>query len=197
MHPCPEPTGPRRCAVTWLLAGLLGCGGGDDGGGEDEGADGSGSDGKATASASASASGSASASTSASGSGSDSGTGGTSDGSGTTGADCDCDAGASVPVCGVDGMDYDAACGIECVPVVISCMQACPCPPVQCGIPCDPEDRVCTTTIGGVKNAPPSFSCDPVPPSCDGMTPTCDCVATGCDCTEAPPGYFQVTCNAP
>ncbi|MFO0634154.1 MAG: hypothetical protein U0168_15010 [Nannocystaceae bacterium] len=134
---------------------------------------------------------------SASGSGSDSGTGGTSDGSGTTGADCDCDAGASVPVCGVDGMDYDAACGIECVPVVISCMQACPCPPVQCGIPCDPEDRVCTTTIGGVKNAPPSFSCDPVPPSCDGMTPTCDCVATGCDCTEAPPGYFQVTCNAP
>ena len=61
----------------------------------------------------------------------DGGSGGSGAGSGTgastsTGPGCDCDA-PSVPVCGVDGNDYDAACGDRCVPVEIACRSACPC----------------------------------------------------------------------
>ena len=40
---------------------------------------------------------------------------------------CDCVLGAYVPVCGVDGQTYDAACGRQCVPVAIACNGECPC----------------------------------------------------------------------
>ena len=44
-----------------------------------------------------------------------------------SGGDCECAKGAYVPVCGVDGMTYDAACGRQCVPVPIACQGECPC----------------------------------------------------------------------
>ena len=44
-----------------------------------------------------------------------------------SGGDCECAIGAYVPVCGVDGMTYDAACGRQCVPVAIACQGECPC----------------------------------------------------------------------
>jgi hypothetical protein len=44
-----------------------------------------------------------------------------------TGGNCDCGIGAYLPVCGVDGVTYDAACGRECVPVEIACEGECPC----------------------------------------------------------------------
>ena len=46
--------------------------------------------------------------------------------SGAGGPGCDCDA-PSIPVCGADGMPYDAGCGDQCVPVDIACRHACPC----------------------------------------------------------------------
>src|SRR5262245_34157940 len=44
-----------------------------------------------------------------------------------SGDDCACAKGAYVPVCGEDGMTYDAACGRHCVPVPIACQGECPC----------------------------------------------------------------------
>jgi hypothetical protein len=44
-----------------------------------------------------------------------------------SGDDCGCAVGAYVPVCGVDGNTYDAACGRHCVPVAIACQGECPC----------------------------------------------------------------------
>jgi hypothetical protein len=48
--------------------------------------------------------------------------------SGAGGAiDCQCGIDIYVPMCGVDGNTYDAACGIECVPVEVACEGECPC----------------------------------------------------------------------
>jgi hypothetical protein len=44
----------------------------------------------------------------------------------TASAACSCDS-PSVPVCGTDGKDYDAACGASCVPVAVACQGKCPC----------------------------------------------------------------------
>jgi hypothetical protein len=41
--------------------------------------------------------------------------------------DCSCPISASLPVCGVNGQTYDAACGAPCVPVDIACLGQCPC----------------------------------------------------------------------
>jgi hypothetical protein len=121
----------------------------------------------------------------------------------TMGVDpCDCMLGAYFPVCGVDGMTYDATCGLECVPVEILCMGVeCPCPEIACGpaLTCGPTEPVCTTATGGRAGSEPSYACGPIPASCDGIVPpTCECVVEGgCDCMEDPVGYFQVTCNFP
>ena len=48
------------------------------------------------------------------------------------GRNCDCEVGADVPVCGVDGITYDAACGEACVPVAIACQGGCPCNQDRC-----------------------------------------------------------------
>ena len=40
---------------------------------------------------------------------------------------CDCGNDAYIPVCGEDGMTYNANCGVECVPVRIDCEGECPC----------------------------------------------------------------------
>jgi hypothetical protein len=120
----------------------------------------------------------------------------------TMGVDpCDCPLGAYFPVCGVDGMTYDATCGLECVPVEPLCMGVeCPCPEIECGdrLTCGPTEPACTTTSGGA-SAETSHACDPLPPACDGVVPpTCECAGQpGCECVEGPPGYFQVTCNLP
>ena len=46
---------------------------------------------------------------------------------GTGGVDCSCVRGAYVPVCGTNGVTYDATCGDSCVPVAIECRHQCPC----------------------------------------------------------------------
>lgn len=63
------------------------------------------------------------------GSGGAGGTGATQSSTSATGGNCDCPLGVYKPVCGVDGMTYDAACGRECVPVDIACEGECPCDP--------------------------------------------------------------------
>lgn len=80
-------------------------------------------------------------------------------GQGGTPSDCLCEA-PPLPVCGVDGNTYNAACGDECVPVAIDCQNECPCG--SCGVleseyaallsdarACDPALDIdqCTTTI--------------------------------------------------
>lgn len=63
------------------------------------------------------------------------GTGGTATGSGggTGGGDpCDCGDDGYIPVCGEDGMTYDAVCGEACVPVPIDCDGECPCNATTC-----------------------------------------------------------------
>jgi hypothetical protein len=47
---------------------------------------------------------------------------------GALGVDCGCLKGGQAPVCGIDGQNYDAICGDECVPVEIACRGQCPCP---------------------------------------------------------------------
>jgi hypothetical protein len=47
---------------------------------------------------------------------------------GAGGVDCGCLKGGQAPVCGIDGRNYDAICGDECVPVAIACRGQCPCP---------------------------------------------------------------------
>lgn len=122
----------------------------------------------------------------------------------TMGVDpCDCQVGAYYPVCGVDGMTYDASCGIECVEVEILCEGfECPCPELACGdMMCEATEPVCTVSLPGPKG-PTIYDCGPIPPECDGVEPpTCDCVMPlrprGCSCTEDPVGHFEVTCAFP
>lgn len=60
-------------------------------------------------------------------------TGGEPNGTGGLPGICGCDA-VSVPVCGVDGNNYDAGCGDECVPVDIECQGVCPCEGCGCEV---------------------------------------------------------------
>jgi hypothetical protein len=100
------------------------------------GAAASGNGGSAAASGSggsAAGSGSGSGSSVAAGSGGDAGSaaegGASSSGqAGAGGVDCGCLKGGQAPVCGIDGRNYDAICGDECVPVEIACRGQCPCP---------------------------------------------------------------------
>jgi Kazal-type serine protease inhibitor domain len=88
-------------------------------------------------------------------------------------AACDCDA-AYLPVCGDDGMTYDAACGEECVPTAIACDGECPCDP--CAVletayatalaeakTCDPAIDIeqCTERIGDALACPCPTSFNP------------------------------------
>lgn len=132
------------------------------------------------------------------------GKGGDDDGAGSgseTGTHCECSNGAYVPVCGVDGMTYDATCGLECVEAEILCMGfECPCPEIACGdmLMCDATEPVCTISSGGAEPVT-NYACGPLPATCDGVVPpTCECAGQGgCDCVEDPAGYFTVTCNLP
>ena len=45
---------------------------------------------------------------------------------------CECGDAAYIPVCGDDGMTYNAVCGEECVPVPIDCDGECPCNSTAC-----------------------------------------------------------------
>lgn len=120
----------------------------------------------------------------------------------TMGADpCDCVSGAYFPVCGVDGMTYDATCGVECVEAEILCVGfECPCPEIPCGdaLMCGATEPVCTSSSGGAEPVT-NYECGPLPVACDGVVPpTCECAGQpGCECVEDPVGYFQVTCNLP
>lgn len=120
----------------------------------------------------------------------------------TMGVDpCDCPSGAYFPVCGVDGMTYDATCGIECVEAEILCVGfECPCPEIACGdaLMCGATEPVCTISTGGAEPVT-NYMCGPLPAACEGVVPpTCECVVEGgCDCVEDPVGYFTVTCNLP
>lgn len=109
---------------------------------------------------------------------------------------CDCVAGAAFPVCGVDGMTYDATCGLQCVPVEVACLLECPCSPLSCGaMVCEPGQTVCTTISPGAPGDDPMYECDVVPPACTAGVPTCDCVAPrACQCEQDEQGYFNVTC---
>jgi hypothetical protein len=95
-----------------LSAAIGGCGGESVFGG---GAGGSGASGPSSG---AGASGNGSSGAGASGGG----------GSGSGGSDpCDCTNDSYVPVCGIDGMTYNANCGRDCVPITIACDGECPC----------------------------------------------------------------------
>lgn len=94
-------------------------------------------------------------------------TGGASSGTGGLPAICGCDA-PSRPVCGIDGVNYDAACGQQCVVVDVECDGICPCAGCGCqvvdGNACDNYERqwVCS----GTEHSDAAFleqGCDPLP----------------------------------
>jgi hypothetical protein len=165
-----------------------------DGSGDDDGDDSGGSStggSASTSDASASASADGTSGASAESTGAD---------AGTTGDPCDCPMGANTPVCGVDGMTYDATCGAQCVPVDIACNGECPCPAFMCGdAVCRPGEVVCTTVVPGVPNVEPTSTCGPLPATCSQLPdPDCTCFESSeCDCMETPEGWFEVTCYAP
>jgi hypothetical protein len=115
-----------------------------------------------------------------------------------TGDPCNCMAGGYAPMCGVDGMTYDAICGIECVPVEIECEGECPCSSLECGpMSCAATDAVCTVTHGGPAGSRPSYVCSTLPGDC-GPDPDCTCFPKiGCTCAEDPEDHFTIECFAP
>jgi hypothetical protein len=98
-----------------------------------------------------------------------------------TAVDCDCALGAYVPVCGVDGQTYDAACGRECVPVSIACDGECPCTDCIVG-GCSGE--LCVEASAG---QPPVSTCEWLPEYACYQTATCERQANGnCGWTSTP-----------
>jgi hypothetical protein len=123
-----------RGSVPEVTGGNAAVRGGGSPGSTSGGAAASGNGGSAAASGSGgSVAGSGSGSSVAAGSGGDAGSaaegGASSSGqAGAGGVDCGCLKGGQAPVCGIDGRNYDAICGDECVPVEIACRGQCPCP---------------------------------------------------------------------
>jgi hypothetical protein len=115
--------------------------------------------------------------------------GGSSSGAGGNPA-CDCVLGSSVPVCGVDGETYDAACGRECVPVAIECDGACPCATGtggggsgECSENCASSGlECCEGRCANTGNDP--ANCGACGTQCSGATSYCNsgtCVEPPCD----------------
>lgn len=93
-------------------------------------------------------------------------------------SDCSCTRGGNLPVCGVDGKNYDAICGRDCVPVQIKCDGQCPCPVagttrwyLSCGAPvCDSDPAPYDSP--SIPNCAPNLegkSCDSAGAVCDGV----------------------------
>jgi len=68
---------------------------------------------------------------------------------GSGGVDCNCAVGAYVPVCGMDGVTYDAACGRQCVPVQTECDGPCPC------VDCDDLEVQYTSALAAARSCSP------------------------------------------
>ena len=68
---------------------------------------------------------------------------------GSGGDDCNCAVGAYVPVCGMDGVTYDAACGMHCVPVQVECEGQCPC------VDCDDLELQYTAALVAARSCNP------------------------------------------
>jgi hypothetical protein len=85
----------------------------------------------------------------------------TSDAPRDTGVNCSCGRGAYVPMCGVDGKTYDAACGVVCVPVKVACEGQCPCAagaPRPCDVNADCDaGKVCYVGASGSGCMAPSY----------------------------------------
>jgi hypothetical protein len=186
--------------VALVVCSIVGCGG-DDGTAGSSSSEGT-NDAEASSAAEAT-----SESESATTEGDESGStgGGRSEGPRTTGATsqeggdpCDCMSGGYAPVCGVDGMTYDAICGTQCVPVDIECEGECPCSGLMCGeLECGDGETICRTTVGGAKGSRPSYQCATVPEACL-PNPDCTCFPEiGCTCTEDPEDFFVIECFAP
>jgi hydroxyacylglutathione hydrolase len=99
------------------------------------------------------------------------------DDDGTTDTD-NCGCLATQPVCGIDGMSYDAGCGVQCVPVQIVCMSQCPCgsttdptaADTSGSATTDPGSTTVSTTAEASTGADTSSS-GGEPPACDGVFP--------------------------
>ncbi|MBI2893103.1 MAG: hypothetical protein HYY06_06090 [Deltaproteobacteria bacterium] len=84
-------------------------------------------------------------------------------------SDPSCQCGAErVPVCGVDGLTWDAACGEECIPVEIECEGECPCPDCDCAV--GAYVPVCGMD-GQTYDAACGEECVPVEIACQGECP--------------------------
>jgi len=140
------------------------------------------------------------------------GAGAASGSGGTGGVNCHCLSAAQFPVCGVDGRNYDATCGLSCVSEPIACQHTCPCEAtggaagmagsgggVACGDEtCGPTEycrAACSGTILLDAGPPPVLkpSCAPMPAACNG-TPSCDCIC-GTGSTFCTPGAAQIQCG--
>ena len=107
-----------------------------------------------------------------------------------------------MPVCACDGMTYANACEAAAAGHDLSAGGGCPAPAgtFACGTTfCAVGTHYCQAGTGGRFDAPPSFTCLPIPAGC-GASQTCSCFSgetCGNMCTQDAAGNVTLTCLYP